>query len=145
MPADTLCPWSHSEEIRHASSEKIGLLIGHCVVGVHRRFRPSHRQLTLGQTFPAKSHWLQMHHVDAAIYFTRYSVFLPVELDEGLLSRDIAGDNAMYNGALLRRHMASFRRWILGNEFHETIRDEGSIVMCAPQRLSHSDTRTISK
>ena len=133
MPADTLVPLLWSEGIRHAHGEKIALLTGHCEVDVHWA-----KELAAGIDGGAAGAGGPIalapdaSDVDAAIYFSRYSAFLPASFSGVTKVRDIAGDNAMYNGAVLRRHMASFIDGFWEVEFHEIIRKEGEYLVMSP-------------
>ena len=132
MPTDTLVPRLWSEGIRRARGDKIALLTGHCEVGVHWATELA-SAIDSGAAGAGGPLALapDASRVDAAIYFTRYSAFLPSSTIGVTRVRDIAGDNAMYNGDLLRRHMASFNDGFWEVEFHETLRREGEYLVMA--------------
>lgn len=68
--------------------------------------------------------------VTRGTYFLRYSAFLPAAAVE---PRDeIAGDNAAYDGATLRRHRASLAGGFWEVEFHRLIRPEGGRLVFLP-------------
>jgi hypothetical protein len=68
--------------------------------------------------------------VTRAVYFLRYSAFLPPAVAEA--RQDIAGDNAAYDAAALRRHRPSLARGFWEVEFHRLIRAEGAKLILAP-------------
>ena len=144
MPADTLVPRLWSEGIRRARGDKIALLTGHCEVDAHWATALA-SALDGGAAGAGGPIALapDASRVDAAIYFTRYSAFLPSNTSGVTRVREIAGDNAMYNGALLRRHMASFNDGFWEIEFHETIRNEGEYLVmsaAAPVTFGHASS-----
>ncbi|MFN2602126.1 MAG: glycosyltransferase family 2 protein [Gemmatimonadaceae bacterium] len=150
MPADTLVPRLWSEGIRHARGEKVALLTAHCEVDAHwaRELGVAIDAGAAGAGGPIALAE-DASRVDEAVYFTRYSAFLPSSFSGVTKVRDIAGDNAMYNAASLRRHMASFTEGFWEVEFHAIIHSEGEyLLMCAaaPVTFGHaSSLATISK
>lgn len=150
MPADTLVPRLWSEGIRRAHGEKVALLTAHCEVDAHwaRELAAAIDAGAAGAGGPVALA-RDASRVDEAIYFSRYSAFLPSTFSGVTRIRDIAGDNAMYDAASLRRHMSSFSDGFWEVEFHEIIREEGKyLVMCsaAPVTFGHTNTLdTISK
>jgi glycosyltransferase involved in cell wall biosynthesis len=150
MPADTLVPRLWSEGIRRARGEKIALLTAHCEVDAHwaRELAAAIDAGAAGAGGPVALAQ-DASRVDQAIYFTRYSAFLPSSFSGVTKVRDIAGDNAMYNAASLRRHMASFIDGFWEVEFHEIIRKEGEYLVmssAAPVTFGHAITLdTISR
>jgi glycosyltransferase involved in cell wall biosynthesis len=133
MPADTLVPRLWSEGIRRARGEKIAFLTAHCEVDSHwaRELAAAIDAGAAGAGGPVALAQ-DASRVDEAIYFSRYSAFLPASFSGVTKVRDIAGDNAMYDGAVLRRHMASFIDGFWEVEFHEIIRKEGEYLVMSP-------------
>jgi glycosyltransferase involved in cell wall biosynthesis len=150
MSADTLVPRLWSEGIRRARGEKIALLTAQCEVDVHWASELV-AAIDAGAAGAGGPIALAQDasRVDDAIYFSRYSAFLPSKFSGVNRVRDIAGDNAMYNGAVLRRHTASFNDGFWEVEFHETIREEGEYLVmsaAAPVTFGHASTLdTISR
>ena len=144
MPADTLVPRLWSEGIRRAHGEKVALLTAHCEVDAHwaRELAAAIDAGAAGAGGPIALAQ-DASRVDEAIYFSRYSAFLPSSFSGVSRVRDIAGDNAMYNGAVLRRHLASFNDGFWEVEFHDTIRREGEYLVmsaAAPVTFGHVST-----
>ncbi len=142
MPADTLVPRLWSEGILRARGEKVAFLTAHCEVDEHWATELS-AAIDAGAGGAGGPIVLapDASRLDAAIYFTRYSAFLPSKFNGVTRVRDIAGDNAMYNGASLRGHMASFNDGFWEVEFHETIRKEGEYLVmsaAAPVIFGHA-------
>ena len=79
--------------------------------------------------------------VDWAIYYLRYSAFLPWRWPDGLVIRDLAGDNAAYRREDLQRHGHTFDRGFWEVEFHRRLQAEGRTlraVSAASARLGPS-------
>ena len=70
--------------------------------------------------------------LDAAIYFLRYSAFMPGGNAGATSTREIAADNAMYRGDILRRHSRSFDDGFWEVDFHHRIRAEGEALAMVP-------------
>ncbi|MDQ6888390.1 MAG: glycosyltransferase [Gemmatimonadota bacterium] len=70
---------------------------------------------------------------DCAVFFLRYSPFLPREERTIRVTRDIAGDNAAYRRDALERHAASFRDGFWEVDFHRRIRAEGAELVLVPE------------
>ena len=142
MPADTLVPRLWAEGIRRARGEKIALLTAQCEV-VKDWANELAAAIAAGAAGAGGPIALapDASRVDSAIYFSRYSAFLPSKFSGVTRVRDIAGDNAMYSGAILRRHMTSFNDGFWEVEFHETIRNEGEYLVmsaAAPVIFGHA-------
>lgn len=68
--------------------------------------------------------------VARAVYFLRYSAFLP---PRGGPAADIPGDNAAYVGDALRRHAPSMTEGFWEVDFHRRIKREGATLRFAPE------------
>jgi len=69
---------------------------------------------------------------DAAIYFLRYSAFMPTSRESPYPAAEIAGDNSMYRGDLLRNNMASFADGFWEVPFHRILRAQGQTLAAVP-------------
>ena len=63
--------------------------------------------------------------VARAVYFLRYSAFMPSQLGEGTVAGEIAGDNAAYWRRALERHASSIDGGFWEVDFHRRIRADG--------------------
>jgi hypothetical protein len=75
--------------------------------------------------------------VDWAIFYLRYSAFLPGRMADGPVNGEIAGDNAAYFLEDLRRHGASFQRGFWEIEFHQLMRNEGRTLRASSGALAY--------
>ena len=71
--------------------------------------------------------------IDWAIYYLRYSAFMPQTLGSGRITGEIAGDNAAYDRRVLARHAASFDRGFWEIDVHRLLRAEGGWLAAVPQ------------
>lgn len=140
--ADALVPLLWAEGIRVARREKVALLTPHCVVdpqwatalsaALNGRVSGAGGPLALAS---------DASRTDAAIYFSRYSAFVPWRFSAVSRVRDVAGDNAMYRGETLRPHVTLFSNGFWEIEFHEKLRNEGEhlvMVADAPVTFGHA-------
>ncbi len=95
MPGETLTPVLWSEGIARATGEFVALTTGHCFVtpGWARSFLSALETGAAAVGGPMRLA-SDATHVDAAVFFLRYSAFLEGSGDGAV--RDIAGDNAAY-------------------------------------------------
>ena len=133
MPAaDTLTPHLWSEGIARARGSKVALITGHCRVD-RRWARELVSAIDAGAAGAGGPIALSpsASTLDSAIYFIRYSAFLPT-VDTGVTrAREIAGDNAMYRRDVLEKHATSFKDGFWEVEFHELLRSDGEfLTMC---------------
>lgn len=63
--------------------------------------------------------------VDRAVYYLRYSAFLPSRVSDGPVPGDIAGDNAAYRHEVLRRHREAIADGFWEVLFHKQLRSQG--------------------
>lgn len=145
MLAGMVVPRLWSEGIRHARGGKIAFLTAQCVVDASwaRELIAAIDAGAAGAGGPIALAQ-DASRIDQAVYFSRYSAFLPSSFSGVTRVRDIAGDNAMYNGAVLRRHMDSFNDGFWEVEFHDSIREEGEyLVMSAAARVTFGHVSTL--
>jgi glycosyltransferase involved in cell wall biosynthesis len=129
LPAGTLTPvlWSHG--IARSRAPKVALLTAHC--RVHRGWaRELASAVEDGATGAGGPFSLAANAslTDTAIYFLRYSAFLPSGKPEPVRARDIAGDNAMYLRSAIDRY-ASLDHGFWEVEFHDRVRASGGYLM----------------
>jgi hypothetical protein len=62
---------------------------------------------------------------DWAVFYQRYSAFLPAQLPDGPVAGEIAGDNAAYTRQALTRHWLSFTQGLWEVDFHRLLRADG--------------------
>ena len=67
--------------------------------------------------------------VDAAVYFLRYSAFMPGDTTESHETDEIAGDNAIYRRDAIDRHAGALRDGLWDVELHHLLRAEGQRLM----------------
>ena len=130
---DVLVPLLWSEGIARARGESVALLTPHCTVDP-RWARELISALDGGASGAGGPVALagDASRSDAAIYFSRYSAFVPWRFSAVSRVGDVAGDNAMYSGASLRDHLSLFSDGFWEIEFHEILRTEGKyLVMVA--------------
>ena len=71
--------------------------------------------------------------VDWAVFYLRYSAFLPSQLPDGPVAGEIAGDNAAYTRASLARHTSSLTDGFWEVEFHRRLRADGGNLEATTQ------------
>ncbi len=150
MPVDTLTPVLWAAGISAARGQYVALTTGHCVVapGWTRSLGNALDSGAAGAGGPiALADDASL--LDAAIYFLRYSAFMPPRRPPAPPIRDIAGDNAMYRRDVLDRHAPSFAGGFWEKEFHEALFHDGehlSFVTAAAARFGRSfPLRVISR
>ncbi len=72
---------------------------------------------------------------DWAVYFLRYSAFLPFTGPVRWDVREIAGDNAAYRRDALDRHASSFAEGFWEVDFHRRVRAEGGRLAMVPEAV----------
>jgi hypothetical protein len=70
--------------------------------------------------------------LDWAVFYLRYSAFLPGVMGTGHVSGEIPGDNAAYTRAALDRHAEAFAHGFWELDFHRLIRADGGWLMAVP-------------
>ncbi|MBK5298315.1 MAG: hypothetical protein JJE40_14250 [Vicinamibacteria bacterium] len=66
--------------------------------------------------------------VDRAVYYLRYSAFLPSRVVDGLVSGEIPGDNAAYRHEALARHRDAIADGFFEVLFHVRLRRDGATL-----------------
>ena len=134
MPPGTLTPMLWAEGIRMARGRYVGLTTGHCVVPSEwiSALTGALRGSVVGAGGPLAL-LTKASRLDAAIYFLRYSAFMPSRSDAVSIVHEIAGDNAMYSGDALRRHESTFAGGFWEPEFHKLLRAEGGQLAIVPR------------
>jgi len=69
---------------------------------------------------------------DAAIYFLRYSAFMPRSSANVYETAEIPGDNSLYRRDALDRHSAALRDGFWEVELHDVLRSEGERLVMVP-------------
>jgi glycosyltransferase involved in cell wall biosynthesis len=119
--------------LRAAGGDTVAFSIGHCVVdpGWAHALLAAEGDGIAGVGGPIR---LLAHAsaVDAAILFIRYSAFLGPASGPRSTVREIAGDNAAYPAAVLRRHAALFADGFWETELHHELRGEHLSLCWAP-------------
>ena len=70
--------------------------------------------------------------LDWAIFFLRYSAFMPATLGDGRIAGEIAGDNAAYARSALDRHADTFADGFWEVDFHRAVRADGGWLTAVP-------------
>ena len=70
--------------------------------------------------------------LDAAIYFLRFSSFLPGSFISPQETREIAGDNSMYSRSVLDENSSSFANGFWEVELHDNLRSQGKRLSMVP-------------
>ena len=133
-PPGTLTPVLWADGISLARGRMVALTTGHCVASECwlEALASAHTDgasaaggpLILGNDAST---------LDAAIYFLRYSAFLPTSDTDPREVHEIAGDNAMYSLSSLRRYAGEFADGFWEPEFHAALRAEGGRIELVPQ------------
>lgn len=71
--------------------------------------------------------------LDAAIYFLRYSAFMPEATTESHESTEIPGDNSIYRREVIARHESALRDGFWEVELHQLLRVEGEHIRMIPR------------
>lgn len=74
--------------------------------------------------------------LDWAVYYLRYSAFMPRTLGTGRIGGEIAGDNAAYRRGALDRHAATFARGFWEVDFHRLLRADGDWLEAVPAAVA---------
>lgn len=133
-PPETLAPRLWAAGLATARGGKIAFITGHSTVspGWNRALTQAVARGSAGAGGPlvlSRASSL----TDAAIYFLRYSAFMPSAADGPHTVAEIAGDNAMYRGDLIRHHIGTFADGFWEVAFHKILRAEGESLVMVPE------------
>ncbi|MEP7308827.1 MAG: glycosyltransferase [Acidobacteriota bacterium] len=133
FPAGTLVPTLWSAGLRRARGRAVAFTIGHVVVT-----QSWARALVTGlEDVDGVGGPLVLADgariVDWAVFYLRYSAFLPSQLLDGPVTGEIAGDNAAYAMTALARDASSFSDGFWEVEFHRRLRAEGGTLRATSQ------------
>lgn len=145
--ADALVPqlWAHG--LRHARGRVVAFTTGHFIVtpGWARALLDAIAGGATGAGGPIEL-GPNAGVLGRAIYFLRYSAFMPGLNDDGEVVGEIAGDNAAYARDALDRHADSFGKGFWEVEFHRLVRaDGGHLVMAADAVAATGESYTMGK
>ena len=128
FPPGTLVPALWSAGLRRARGRGVAFTIGHVVVS-HSWARALVSGLEdvdgVGGPMVLAD---DARIVDWAVFYLRYSAFLPSQLPDGPVTGEIAGDNAAYAMTALTRHASSFSDGFWEVEFHRRLRADGGAL-----------------
>jgi hypothetical protein len=130
----TLTPCLWSAGLAQSRGRLIAFTTGHCIVPT-RWLDELRAALELGAAGAGGPLALaaDASPLDAAVYFLRYSAFMPDEQTEPRHASDIAGDNSMYRREALTRHAESLRNGFWEVDFHRRLRSDGEHLTMVPR------------
>jgi hypothetical protein len=133
MPPGTLTPRLWGEGLRHSCGRVVAFTTGHCLVGPGWA-RSLMSTLDAGATGAGGPLTLAKDTgpLDWAVFFLRYSPFMPEQMGAGKVGGEIAGDNAAYRRDALDRHAATFDDGFWEIDFHRLVRAEGGWLEAVP-------------
>ena len=73
--------------------------------------------------------------LDWAVFYLRYSAFMPSTLGAGRISTEIAGDNAAYSRERLQAHATAMATGFWEVEIHKLLRAEGYWLTAVPEAV----------
>ena len=132
-PVGTLTPVLWADGYRHSRGRVVAFTTAHCLAspGWAAALLAAIENGATGAGGP-----LVLAHdsspLDWAVFFLRYSAFMPHVLAAGRTDGELAGDNAAYLRAALDRHRASIADGFWELDFHRLIRAEGGWLAVAP-------------
>jgi glycosyltransferase involved in cell wall biosynthesis len=135
-PAGTLTPVLWAEGLRRSAGRVVALTTGHCLVSpswakVLLRALDGGASAAGGPLVLARD----TRPLDWAVFYLRYSAFLPETIGSGHITGEIAGDNAAYVRQALARHEAAFTRGFWEIDVHRLLRADGGWIAVAPDAL----------
>jgi glycosyltransferase involved in cell wall biosynthesis len=136
MPPGTLTPRLWAEGYRRSGGRVVAFTTGHCLVSP-RWARSLLDAIEAGAAGAGGPLDLARDSgpLDWAVFYLRYSAFMPEILGAGLVEGEIAGDNAAYVREALDRHAGSFEGGFWEIEFHRRLRADGGWIAAAPAAL----------
>lgn len=125
-PRGTLAPVLWAEGYRRSTGGVVAFTTGHClpVDGWAPAMMESIGRGASGAGGPLVIA-PRTRPLDWAVFYLRYSAFMPGTLGEGRITGEIAGDNAAYSRDALARHAASFANGFWEVDFHRDVRADG--------------------
>lgn len=129
----TLTPRLWAEGYRRSTGRRVAFTTGHCLVS--RGWATSlMAALDTGAAGAggALTRADGITALDRAIYYLRYSAFMPETLGDGRTSGEIAGDNAMYARDWLDRFADTMADGFWEVDFHRHVRGAGGWLVAVP-------------
>jgi len=138
LPPGTLAPVLWAEGFHHATGRIVAFTTGHCLVAsewarslmdaIERGAAGAGGPLVLASTARL---------LDTAVYYLRYSAFMPNTLGHGRIESELAGDNAAYAREWLDQHADSLRDGFWEVDFHRLVRAHGGWLAAVPQAVAY--------
>lgn len=129
----TLTPRLWAEGYRRSTGRRVAFTTGHCLVSrgwatalmaaLDAGAAGAGGALTRAEGISA---------LDRAVYYLRYSAFMPETLGMGRTSGEVAGDNAMYARDWLNRHTDTMADGFWEVDFHRRVRAAGGWLAAVP-------------
>jgi glycosyltransferase involved in cell wall biosynthesis len=145
LPTNTLTPVLWSTGIAAARGSRVATTTGHCVVptGWAQELIAALDSGAAGAGGPILIRE-RASLVDRAIYFLRYSAFMPRASDEVARVSEIAGDNAMYSRSALDEYPSAMSEGFWEVELHAALRAKGKyLVMVQRAAAEFGDSFTL--
>lgn len=133
FPKKALAPVLWAEGLRRSTGRIVAFTTGHCLVS-STWARSLVDALDAGATGAGGPLVIGpgARPLDWAVFYLRYSAFMPETIGTGRVAGEIAGDNAAYRREALDRHAASFTDGFWEVDFHRLIRRDGGWLVVAP-------------
>jgi len=134
FPSETLTPVLWGEGLRRANGRVVAFTTTHFLVGEHwaRRLVEAVDAGAAGAGGPVVIA-PGTGPLDWAVYFLRYSAFMPATLGAGRISGELAGDNAVYSRAALEPHRARLAQGVWDVDVHRWLRADGHGLVAVPE------------
>jgi glycosyltransferase involved in cell wall biosynthesis len=134
LPPGTLTPILWSTGIAAARGSHIATTTGHCAVppAWARELMAALDSAAAGAGGPIRLR-SEASLVDQAVYFLRYSAFLPNAESAVAKVPEIAGDNAMYARSVFDENPSALTRGFWEVEIHSALRETGSFLLMVPR------------
>lgn len=129
----TLTPRLWAEGYRRSTGRRVAFTTGHCLVspGWATALMAALDAGPAGAGGPlTRADGITA--LDRAIYYLRYSAFMPETLGDGRTSGEIAGDNAMYARDWLDRFAGTMADGFWEVDFHRHVRGAGGWLVAVP-------------